>query len=137
MGGVASVIAGAYSIYAAEKAADATEEASEVSTAESRTSQIQAARQQMRERRIKSARAEAAAENTGGSGGSAVMGTQSALTSQAAANIAYGEGRQRAQESIADLQQEALDWDFSAQVVQTGAKIGEKLSGMAATSATG
>lgn len=57
-------------------------------------------RQALRERRIKTARLEVAAQATGVSGSSGELGTISTLATQFAANVGFGRGLQKARDVI-------------------------------------
>lgn len=109
---VSLAVAGA-STYAAnqqaKKSASAQKEASNISAASERNREADARRQQIREQRIRVAQVEQSAQNTGVTSSSGEIGSLSALSTNAGANLASMSGQGMANQGIAQQNQAALN----------------------------
>lgn len=112
---VAVAVAGASAYEQAKQskaAAKDRKEAGKVSQAEQAAAQNQSRRQQIREERVRRAQITQASVNTGVSGSSGELGSQSALGSLISGNIAAGSRQQNSANAIGSLQQSAADKDL-------------------------
>lgn len=129
---VALAVAGAATYSAnrqAKKAAEAQREASNINQASDRNKEADARRQQIREQRIRVAQVEQSAQNTGVSSSSGELGSLSALTTNAGANLASMSGQGLANQGIAQQNQNALNAQVKQGTYQSIASVSSSIFG--------
>jgi len=99
----------------ARKAAGAQKEASDVSSAQQRIEDMEQRRQQIRQQRIRQSQIEQSASNAGVSESSGELGSLSALSTNAASNLAMMSGRNLAAQGIGAANQQAANAQGQAQ----------------------
>lgn len=119
----------------AKSAAKERKKAGQISQAEQAAQQTQNRRQQLREERVRRAQITQASVNTGVSGSSGELGSQSALGSLISGNLAASSRQQASANVIGDAMQSAADSDVSAAKYGAISGIGASIFGLGANAA--
>lgn len=119
----------------AKSAAKSRKEAGRVSQAEQAAAQTASRRQQIREERVRRAQITQSSVNTGVSGSSGELGSQSALGSLISGNLAATSRQTNASAGITSLQQNAADADLRGATAGAISGIGGSIFGLAAGAA--
>lgn len=138
---VVSLAVAAGSAYEQQKQAKAAakdrKKAGQVSQAEQAAQQTQNRRQQIREERVRRAQITQASVNTGVSGSSGELGSQSALGSLISGNLAATTRQQNSANAIGSFSQSAADKDVSAAGWGAVSGAAASIFGLSATAAMG